>query len=311
MNKPLISVIVTAFNEGTNIRKCLSSLVTQKSNNFEVIVVDDGSNRNDPSIKIMNSYSLKFSNIRVIHQSNKGSISARLKEIKNAFADYLTFVDADDFVSNNYVNSIINIINKKQADLYLLNKYLNKSGSLKFYIEKDFLDNNACLDVSTLCEWILTGKAGAVWDKIYKRSIFPTFTSSIFYGEDVVINLMYLQHVKSVIMNDVAIYYHISDSSTSGSVTNKSYRKFQDIDNLYQLVKIQKDNSQLISKSTFNLFIQVYLSNIAQAAGDLYTLGISKTEIATHLNSLCIIKETLYKIKPNNKKIFLYLVLAS
>lgn len=299
---PNISVVVCAYNEGTNIERCLSSLSHQNSNvNYEVIVIDDGTNSKDFSIKLMDQYSEKYQNIKVIHKQNGGSISARMAGIKKSKGNYITFVDADDYVSSDYIKIINKIVNNNDADLYQLNNKINKKGENLFEDEKDFLIDGGQVSVSQMYEWTLTGKAGAVWDKIYRRTLFSKINSSIFFGEDVFINANYLKNVSSIIMFDQAVYYHISDSSTSGSITNKSYKKFYDIDNLYKFVAELEEN-HLITEKVFEEFIQVYLSNVAHGAGDLYRLGVKKQEIASVLNKLSIITNWLYVINSNNLK---------
>ena len=299
---PNISVVVCAYNEGDNLKHCLLSLSHQDGKiNYEVIIVDDGTDSNDYSIQLMDQYDKKYSNIKVIHKQNGGSISARMTGIENSNGNYITFVDADDYVSSDYIRVISEIVNNNDADLYQLNNKINKKGENLFEIEKDFLIDSGQVPVSQMYEWILTGKAGAVWDKIYRRALFPKLNSSIFFGEDVFINANYLKKVSSIIMFNQAVYYHVSDSSTSGSITNKSYKKFRDIDDLYKLVEGLKEN-HLITEKVFEEFIQVYLSNIAHGAGDLYRLGVKKQEITSVLNKLAIINNWLHIINSDDLK---------
>ena len=307
MGSPLISVIVCAYNEGNNINNCLLALSKQNFNNYEIIIVDDGTDINDPSIQIMDQYEKKYENIVVIHKENSGSISARMTGVKNSRGKYVTFVDADDFVSSDYIKVITKIVNYKDADLYQLNNKVNKKGKNQFETEKKFLENDNNVSVNQMYEWILTGKTGAVWDKIYKRELFPEISSSIFFGEDVFINANYLKCIKNIVVFDYSIYYHIIDSSTSGSTTSKSsYKKFLDIDDLYVFVKSLLDNS-FIDKRVFEEFIVVYLTNIAHGSGDLFRLGLKQTEITSTIGKLNIVKDWLSCIKTNNFKKTVYI----
>ena len=306
MHNHLISVIICAYNEGTNIKQCLKSLGAQTENNYELIIVDDGSNNNDPSIKIMDKYEQEHLNTTVIHKKNGGSISARMSGVKNANGQYITFIDADDFVSANYIKTIHNIVSNNTADLYQLNNKLNKKGTKDFEVEKKFLVDGSSIAITKMYQWVLTGKAGAVWDKIYRRDLFPNINSPIFYGEDVFININYLKNVNSIVTIDKAIYYHISDSTTSGSVTGKSYKKFFDIDDLYIFVKRLRIDS-IINDETFERFVQVYLTNIAQGTRDLYRLGIKKQKITSLLNQLSIVNDCLTSIKPQSLKKQVYI----
>lgn len=306
MHNHLISAIVCAYNEGINIKRCLKSLSVQTDNNYELIIVDDGTDNNDPSIKIMDKYGQEHLNTTVIHKTNGGSISARMSGVSNANGDYITFIDADDFVSVNYIETIHNIVSNNKADLYQLNNKLNKKSKKNFEIEKNFLVDGSSVSVTEMYQWVLTGKTGAVWDKIYRRDLFPNINSPIFYGDDVFINVNYLKNVNSIVAIDKAIYYHISDSTTSGSVTSRSGKKFFDIDDLYLFVKKLRVNF-IINDDTFKQFIQVYLTNIAHGAGDLYKLGVSKRKITSLLNQLSIIKDCLSSIRPQGLKKYVYI----
>lgn len=307
MSDILISVIISTYNEGNNLERCLKSLVNQSDPNYELIIVDDGTESSDMSMQIMDCFSYKYSNVKVIHKKNEGSISARITGVKNASGKYITFVDADDFVSPNYIKTIVKIVNNQKADLYQLNNKINKKDKQQFKIEKNFLIDNSKINITQMYEWVLTGKAGAIWDKIYLRSLFPNVKSPIFFGDDVIINIKYLENVNSIYTFNESIYFHFCDSETSGSTTSKNYKKFYDIDGLYKLIKKLR-NKSILTGDVFDRFVQVYLTDIAHGAGDLYRLGINKKEITALLNQLEIINDYLYTINSQNirKKIYIW-----
>ncbi|NRO49425.1 putative glycosyltransferase EpsJ [Lactobacillus helveticus] len=306
VEKVKVSVIVTAYNEGNNIIKCLNSLKNQVGQSeYEVLIVDDGST--DNSVTIMNKYVAENHNFRVIHKSNGGSITGRYTGAVYANGEYITFVDADDFVCSNYIKKVYDIIENEDKDLYFLNNKINKINSSTFFIEKNFIKNDALLSLDTAYDWVLTGKAGSVWDKIYKRNIFidslKNNLSHIFYGEDVYINSLYLTKVKSIVSFDTAIYYHYIDSPTSGSNTQKNFKKIDDINNLYKLIRNLKSN---ISENNFNNFENLYISQIANVIGYLVEFGMKSKSIKNHIQNLEIINEALYEVHPNSKVKWLY-----
>lgn len=292
-----LSIIVTAYNEGKLIDNCLQTLVQQKnSGNYEVIVVDDGST--DYSISIMDRYCSQYEFLNVIHQKNSGSISARFEGVERARGKYITFIDGDDCVSLDYVETINKITySKANADLYQLNNFLVMPDSKSKIIEKDFLINDSFCDKNEFYELVLTGRTGAVWDKIYKRELFKSSESklNIFYGEDVYINLLYLRHVNSILMVDTAVYIHYIDSTTSGSKTDKSFNKLKDIDLLFRFVKKERN---IINTRTFLKFSTIYLVNIAKITGELINVGVKNKEIDQNVKNMFIVKATLRKVKP-------------
>lgn len=108
-----VSVIVPVYNTGAFLKTCLNSLVNQTYSNYEVIVVDDGST--DNSSEIMSEYS----NTKKIHQPNQGLSGARNTGLKYVSQDskWIAFVDSDDAVVPNYIETLITAAHKSQADM--------------------------------------------------------------------------------------------------------------------------------------------------------------------------------------------------
>lgn len=117
MNKPLFSVLVPVYNVEEYIDCCIQSLISQTYKNFEIILVDDGSK--DKSGSICDTYKEHYDNIKVIHKKNQGLISARRIGLNNASGKYIVFVDSDDFLDNNALEKIHNIISKHDTDVVI------------------------------------------------------------------------------------------------------------------------------------------------------------------------------------------------
>lgn len=101
----IISVIVPVFNTAENLNKCIDSILSNTYNDFELILVDDGST--DNSGTICDEYAACDIRIRVIHQVNQGEIAARATGIRLAKGQYLYFVDSDDTIETDTLTSII------------------------------------------------------------------------------------------------------------------------------------------------------------------------------------------------------------
>lgn len=104
--KPLISVVVPAYNAGSYLSGCLESLLGQTYLSFEVILVNDGST--DATAELCDRYSAREPRIRVFHQQNAGVSATRNRAIGYAKGDYLTFVDSDDRVGEVYLENLVN-----------------------------------------------------------------------------------------------------------------------------------------------------------------------------------------------------------
>lgn len=106
----LLSIIVPVYNVENYLTQCIESILTQKLDDYEVILVDDGSE--DGSGRICDRFANKHENIHVIHQENQGLSGARNSGIRAAMGKYLMFVDSDDYINADvHLNSIIQNLN--------------------------------------------------------------------------------------------------------------------------------------------------------------------------------------------------------
>nr|MCR4662874.1 glycosyltransferase [Endomicrobiaceae bacterium] len=105
---PKVSVIVPVYNVEQYLRQCLDSIINQTFKDFECICVNDGST--DNSLTILQEYSKKDNRIKIINQKNSGSSVSRNNGIKQALGQYVSFVDADDWITDNYLEILYNKI---------------------------------------------------------------------------------------------------------------------------------------------------------------------------------------------------------
>ena len=117
-----LSFIVPVYNVAPYLQKCVDSLLAQDYDDYEIILVDDGSTDNSP--QICDEYAEKGSPIRVIHQANAGLSAARNAGIKAAEGKYLCFVDSDDYWEPNILGSLMEQVERDDLDV-LRFKYRN------------------------------------------------------------------------------------------------------------------------------------------------------------------------------------------
>ena len=115
MDKPLISVVVPIYKVEQYLKACVDSIVNQTYSNLEIILVDDGSPDKCP--EMCDEYAKRDNRIKVIHQENGGLSAARNSGINAAQGEFLTFIDSDDFVAENYVEVLYNGLLKFDADI--------------------------------------------------------------------------------------------------------------------------------------------------------------------------------------------------
>ena len=107
------SFIIPVYNAERTLDRCLSSLLAQQFNDFEVLLIDDGSK--DKSYAICERYANQDARFKRIHQENKGPSAARNEGLRRAEGEYLCFVDSDDYVVSDYLCRLYEAINKTQA----------------------------------------------------------------------------------------------------------------------------------------------------------------------------------------------------
>ena len=131
----LITVIVPVYNDEKHIHRCIESILNQTFNDFELLIVDDGST--DKSGSICAEYALLDSRTRVFHQTNKGQAAARNFAIDWMFANskskYVSFVDSDDWIHPRYLELLLDGLIKYNVRI---------SQCLHLCVDKDISDYN-------------------------------------------------------------------------------------------------------------------------------------------------------------------------
>lgn len=126
MNNCKISVIITIYNMEQYLDKCIQSVINQTYKNLEIILVNDGST--DGSFDICLKYASIDKRIIVINNSNEGLVKVKISGIKQATGDYITFVDADDWLDSNAYELVVNMSDDEDMITYgLLEDYTFKN----------------------------------------------------------------------------------------------------------------------------------------------------------------------------------------
>ncbi|MBQ6052023.1 MAG: glycosyltransferase family 2 protein [Clostridia bacterium] len=113
----LFSIIVPVYNVEKYLKECIESLINQNSENYEILLIDDGSTDQSPTI--CDNYAAKYDNIRVFHKQNGGLSDARNNGIENAKGDYLIFVDSDDWIADNALSVFSDILSVNPVDVLI------------------------------------------------------------------------------------------------------------------------------------------------------------------------------------------------
>lgn len=233
--KPLITVIVPVYNTGAYIKKCIDSITSQTYDNIEIILVDDGST--DSSPEICDTLAASDSRIKVFHKENGGVSEARNFALDRMSGEYVSFIDGDDFVADDYIECLFNALSENNADISTCGHYrIEIDGTLKqifkFDENPDKVIINSGKDAITQMFYGQTLSASSCC-KLYKRSIFNNLRyPGYIMGEDTFVAYYALKAAKNVVHTNRALYYYVQHSA---SVTNNkaNYIKFYDYVKLY------------------------------------------------------------------------------
>lgn len=220
MSEILLTYIVPVYNTGLYILKCLDSLVHQglADDSFEVLVVDDGSTDNSRSV--VQQFSRRHPQVRLLTQENKGVSAARNMALDNARGRYVQFIDSDDYIEDNSMSSLLNRAVEEDLDVLMFGfKWVSGDGTLMKYSYPE--DNMASTPVMTGVEFL--SKHGLIqyvcWYLVKREHLDNhclRFNTSLMACEDGALIPGILLPAKRVGYTDAAPYCYVSrdDSAT-------------------------------------------------------------------------------------------------
>lgn len=220
----IISIVIPVYKVEHCISKCIESIITQSYNDWELVLVDDGSP--DKSGEICDKYAQKDPRIKVFHIENGGPSNARNIGLDNAIGEFVCFIDSDDWVEPTYIEHLYNGLSKNGVGVVVAGhvrdcgeNHLTKSVGDYFY-EKDtmktmFKDRN-------ISHW------GYTVAKLYRKDVILEhnicFPIKVKFSEDLAFFLDYLRYVDWVkFIPEIDYHYIIPESGGSLIVSYNSF----------------------------------------------------------------------------------------
>lgn len=221
---PKVSIIIPIYNSEKYIEKCIESAINQSYRNIEVVIVDDGSI--DNSYKVVESYLNNDTRISYYKKVNGGPSSARNFGINNCKGSFITFLDADDFINEKYIESLLKVMLEENLDIVACG-YIDVS---KFGIIKlnDFYFGNSKLEKNQFVRNIFNGVGGTLWGKIFRKDIIDRnnirLDTNVFMCEDMLFVLEYSMECKSFgAINEYLYNYNRLNENSISSKVNFDY----------------------------------------------------------------------------------------
>lgn len=234
------SIIVPVYNNQDYLDRCIQSIIKQTINNYELILIDDGSTDKSPTI--CDDYSKKYSNIFTYHINNSGVSTARNIGIEKAKGQYILFLDSDDWIERDTLKKLLTFLEDNDVDIVKFLK-VKEVGKVSIYDKKLF--NH--LEVLNKKEFY----------KIYKISFNTYYFNNLFcmvfksnlvkklkldsnlgYGEDFLFNLAALEMAKKIGFYNEYFYHYIINANSATSCKNLDKQRKNLIDCIKVYTKI-------------------------------------------------------------------------
>lgn len=263
MDDVLLSVIIPVFNAEKYIRKCIDSILMQRKIPLEIILIDDGST--DNSLEICYEYAQKDQRVKVFHKKNGGVSSARNIGLDSSHGHWISFVDADDYVSEDFYDDIMEY---PKADV-IQKSYMEIPPSKSVRLtSKELVTSN---EIET---YFARKRTNALWDKLIKRDIIGDlrFDTQISIGEDFMFFLALIHKVRRYYFSDIGQYYYVKNiNSAMEKVKDPAIRLNVLFENIGNIIKYSFNRSLGIS-----IIAQTYIPMIFAMSSYLSKEQITK-----------------------------------
>lgn len=215
---PLISIIVPVYNVEEYLPKCLDSIVNQTYKNLEIILVDDGST--DNSSKICDKYGEKDKRIKVIHKENAGVVEARISGVNNSSANYIMFIDSDDFIDTKMIKTMWDSMTYTNVDLVCCQyfDYYDENTIIESPVRPEIgLYNKEKIENLLKYNFLYDSRTGIAGYNLFlctkiikKDKVLQCLEKGkgLFYGEDQVSILCLLYNIDNMLILSDYLYYY-------------------------------------------------------------------------------------------------------
>ena len=301
----MISIVVPAYNAEKTINRCIESIMCQTYEDWELIIVDDGSNDDT----FFRCQSFTDERIKVFHKKNGGVSSARNLGISKAIGDYLTFIDADDYIEPCYLE---NLSKGEGCDLVITGFFYGEYPQNSYYRLHLHSKEKIAQHLSFL---INDDQMCFPWGRLFKRAIIMSsisFDEKMRFAEDNVFNWQYLCRIKSIYIDTTLKDYHkTADESSNGYnlsfdemdyIDRKLFLLSNEIEGYYD-IKLNLDDKHLMHVSFLGNMLELPASRLVDYYKKYHPAGSVKkgyeiiVQTVYYYSLIKIAKENCYDAK--------------
>ena len=258
---PKVSVIIPVYNSEKYLKRCLESVLNQTLKEIEIIVINDGSK--DSSLSIIKNYLKKDERIILIDKCNEGVSRARNEGIKISKGIYCLNVDSDDWIEENYCQSLYDKAERENLDIVISDFFDDwDNGKMKYNIQLS-VDENDPIKSEQYLQKIFDGETNVyMWNKLIRRELYKKYCikypEKIKIGEDFVVLVQLIYFSKNIGKINAAFYHYIiNPDSVMRNIGIKELENwleaFNEIDLFFNDKGLNKE--KLINRKLINLSI--------------------------------------------------------
>lgn len=304
--KKLITVAIALYNNSKYVERCIASVLDQTYKYIEIIIVDDGST--DDSLQRIDKYKID-KRINIINKKNEGLSSSRQLALEHANGEYICFIDADDYLKNDYIEKLYKRIEDECADICVCGTYfINESGHelqklSKSYSYTEVVETKMITDddlYKNYCYYLNLYFMSDSWDKMYKISFFKK-TKVRFElpkgnnGTDLAFNHKILLYNPKVTTIKEKEYYHVIYSQSA------VHRKHKDLCSSMTII-MQQIIDECVKKNCFFMMKEqlshLYMEFCRMILQDVYNEQGNISEKKRIFKEIC--KKTFSFMTQNN-----------
>ena len=286
---PSLSIIVPIYNGEKYLRKCIDSILAQTYTDFELILVDDGSQ--DNSFEICQEYEKKDSRVVAIHTENGGPVASRKNGVRAAKGEYIGFVDCDDYIDEDVFSRLFDVLYQNKSDIVICGIIIEDTHAcikehynlFEGHFDKRQIQKKIIPQMLVYSDFIKFGILPAVYTKLVKaeiiKAVFSDLPNNMSIGEDVAISARSVMIANSLTIVHYAGYHYVQYDSSLVHKFNP--KRFEHICNLY-------NNLKSIDNKDYQKQVPLYISwLIYNAITECITKsGYSKKELRRYIRNI-------------------------
>lgn len=283
------SILIPVYNVEKYLPLCIDSVLSQSFDDYEIILVNDGST--DNSSVICKEYASKDSRIKYYDKENEGLLLTRRYSIKRAVGDYLLFLDSDDYWEPNLLNVVNDAICESNADIVTFRfKRVRDDGSV-LNVDKDVFPDKTLFSKEDkekfIRKFVSSSRLNVIWGKCVRRDIVDSSADYSKFndkkGEDLLQSIALIENANSIYyINDVLYNYRLSPTGRGRNFKLKYVTDYEEVRG-YVLDHLK---SMGVSEKTFNAFFTRYIEGLMVYMNSIVRACKSKKDFSDICNQI-------------------------